>query len=92
MLLWPTNAAGFTLQHSTNLASTNWTTVVPPPGIVNGERPVYCHECQLRFGDVFPAVKVSPEEDPIQGLLVTLDVYQVQRGVSAERCKERLSR
>jgi hypothetical protein len=37
VLLWPTNAVGFTLQYATNLPSTNWNTVVPSPVIVNGQ-------------------------------------------------------
>jgi len=37
ILLWPTNAVGFTLQSATNLPSTNWNTVIPSPIIVNGQ-------------------------------------------------------
>jgi uncharacterized repeat protein (TIGR03803 family) len=37
ILTWPTNAAGFTLQSTTNLGSSaGWTTNLPPPVVVNG--------------------------------------------------------
>src|SRR6266404_6046317 len=37
LLTWPTNATGFTLQSTTNLASPAvWTSVFPAPFIVNG--------------------------------------------------------
>ena len=32
---WPTNAAGYTLEFSTNLASTVWSTTLPAPVVVN---------------------------------------------------------
>jgi uncharacterized repeat protein (TIGR03803 family) len=35
ILTWPTNVAGFTLQSTTNLVSTNWNTVSPAPVVVN---------------------------------------------------------
>ena len=38
ILTWPTNAAGFTLQSTTNLISSAvWTTVSPGPDVVNGQ-------------------------------------------------------
>ena len=38
VLTWPANTAGFTLQSTTNLAPPAvWTTVSPPPAIVNGQ-------------------------------------------------------
>jgi uncharacterized repeat protein (TIGR03803 family) len=40
ILTWPTNASGFTLQSTTNLASAVWTTNSPPPVIVNGQNTV----------------------------------------------------
>ena len=41
ILLWPTNATGFTLQSTTNLVSTAvWTAVVPGPIAVNGNNTV----------------------------------------------------
>jgi hypothetical protein len=41
VLTWPTNAAGFTLQSSTNLVSSAvWSTVSPVPVIVNGKNTV----------------------------------------------------
>ncbi len=33
---WPTSAAGFNLETSTNLSFTNWTLVTNPPTVVNG--------------------------------------------------------
>jgi hypothetical protein len=36
VLTWPTNATGFTLQSSPNLASAIWVTNLPPPVVVNG--------------------------------------------------------
>jgi len=37
ILTWPTNATGFTLQTTTNLSSSAvWTSVSPPPILVNG--------------------------------------------------------
>jgi hypothetical protein len=33
-LLWPTNFSGFNLESNTNLATTNWGTVSPPPSVV----------------------------------------------------------
>jgi hypothetical protein len=33
-LLWPTNAAGFTLQSNPGLTKTNWVAVSPPPAVV----------------------------------------------------------
>jgi len=36
-LKWPTNALGFTLQWSTNLAAANWTNATPSPAVVNGQ-------------------------------------------------------
>jgi hypothetical protein len=41
ILRWPTNAAGFTLQSTTNLVSPAvWSTVSPAPVIVNGQNTV----------------------------------------------------
>ena len=45
ILTWPTNVAGFsyagyTLQCATTLVSTNWTTISPPPVVVNGQNTV----------------------------------------------------
>jgi len=41
VLTWPTNATGFTLQSTTNLASPAvWTTVSPAPAVVNGQNAV----------------------------------------------------
>jgi uncharacterized repeat protein (TIGR03803 family) len=41
VLTWPTNAAGFTLQSTTNLVSPSvWTTVSPGPAVVNGQNAV----------------------------------------------------
>jgi len=41
ILTWPTNAAGFTLQSTTNLVSPAvWTTVSPAPVVVNGQNTV----------------------------------------------------
>lgn len=40
ILTWPTNALGFTLQWSTNLLSTNWTTATPSVVVVNGQNTV----------------------------------------------------
>jgi len=41
ILTWPTNAAGFTLQSTTNLGSPAvWTTVSPGPVVVNGQNAV----------------------------------------------------
>lgn len=37
ILAWPTNAVGFTLQESTTMSGTNWTTVPTPPTLVGGE-------------------------------------------------------
>jgi hypothetical protein len=40
-LTWPTNAAGFTLQSTTNLVSPAvWSTVSPGPVVVNGQNAV----------------------------------------------------
>jgi uncharacterized repeat protein (TIGR03803 family) len=36
ILSWPTNAAGFTLQSTTDLVSPSWTTNLPAPLLVNG--------------------------------------------------------
>jgi hypothetical protein len=36
VLTWPTNAMGFTLQSTTNLAAPVWTTNLPAPVVVNG--------------------------------------------------------
>lgn len=35
LLEWPTNATGYTLEFSTNLASTVWSTNLPAPAVVN---------------------------------------------------------
>jgi hypothetical protein len=41
ILRWPTNAAGFTLQSTTNLVSPAvWNTVSPVPVVVNGQNAV----------------------------------------------------
>jgi uncharacterized repeat protein (TIGR03803 family) len=40
ILNWPTNATGFTLQSTTNLALTVWTTNSPAPVVVNGQNTV----------------------------------------------------
>ena len=45
ILTWPTNVAGFSyagyiLQSATNIASTNWSTISPPPVVVNGQNTV----------------------------------------------------
>jgi uncharacterized repeat protein (TIGR03803 family) len=41
ILTWPTNAAAFTLQSTTDLASTAvWATVSPEPVVVNGQNAV----------------------------------------------------
>ena len=41
ILTWPTNAAGFTLQSTTNLVSpAAWTTVSPEPVVLNGQNTV----------------------------------------------------
>ena len=41
VLMWPTNATGFTLQSTTNLVSpTGWTKVSPAPVVVNGQNTV----------------------------------------------------
>jgi len=41
ILTWPTNAAGFTLQSTTNLVSPAvWTTNSPAPVVVNGQNTV----------------------------------------------------
>lgn len=41
ILMWPTNASGFTLQSTTNLGlSAVWTTNCPPPVVVNGQNTV----------------------------------------------------
>jgi hypothetical protein len=37
LLTWPTNAAGFTLQSTTNLSSAVWSTNLPAPVVVNGQ-------------------------------------------------------
>ena len=37
VLSWPTNFTGFTLQSTTNLASTVWSTNLPAPAVVNGQ-------------------------------------------------------
>lgn len=37
ILTWPTNAAGFALQSTTNLASSVWITNFPAPVVVNGQ-------------------------------------------------------
>ena len=37
VLSWPTNAAGFTLQCSTNLTTPNWVALTNPITIVNGQ-------------------------------------------------------
>lgn len=41
ILAWPTNAAGFVLQSSTNLASSNWTTYSPGPVVLGGQFAVF---------------------------------------------------
>lgn len=40
VLSWPTNTTGFSLESTTNLVSTNWTPVSPPPVIVGGNNVV----------------------------------------------------
>jgi hypothetical protein len=40
ILTWPTNATGFTLQSTTNLASSVWTTNLPSPVVVSGRNTV----------------------------------------------------
>lgn len=40
ILSWPTNAAGFALQSTTNLASPVWTAVLPDPVVINGQNTV----------------------------------------------------
>jgi hypothetical protein len=40
VLTWPTNAAGFTLQSTTNLASSVWSTNLPSPVVVNTNKVV----------------------------------------------------
>jgi uncharacterized repeat protein (TIGR03803 family) len=40
ILSWPTNATGFTLQSTTNLASPEWTTNLPTPVVVDGQNTV----------------------------------------------------
>jgi hypothetical protein len=40
ILTWPTNAAGYTLQSTTNLAPASWSTVSPAPVVVNGQNSV----------------------------------------------------
>jgi uncharacterized repeat protein (TIGR03803 family) len=40
VLTWPTNATGFTLQSTTNLASHVWTSNSPAPIVVNGQNTV----------------------------------------------------
>jgi uncharacterized repeat protein (TIGR03803 family) len=40
VITWPTNATGFTLESVTNLGSTNWSTVSPPPVVINGQNTV----------------------------------------------------
>jgi uncharacterized repeat protein (TIGR03803 family) len=40
ILTWPTNATDFTLQSTTNLVSTVWTTNLPAPLAVNGQNTV----------------------------------------------------
>lgn len=37
VISWSTNAAGFTLQQNSNLATTNWTSVTTAPSVANGE-------------------------------------------------------
>ncbi len=39
-LKWPTNFTGYTLQFSTNLSATNWSTATPPPVITGTNRVV----------------------------------------------------
>jgi fibronectin-binding autotransporter adhesin len=39
-LKWPTNFPGYTLQLSTNLSATNWSTVTPPPVVTGTNRVV----------------------------------------------------
>ena len=36
LLTWPTSAVGFTLWFTTNLTMPNWTSVSPPPSVLNG--------------------------------------------------------
>ncbi len=40
ILTWPTNAAGFTLQSTTNFVSPIWVTVSPTPVVINGQNTV----------------------------------------------------
>jgi uncharacterized repeat protein (TIGR03803 family) len=40
ILTWPTNATGFTLQSTTSLVSSAWTTVLPPFAVVSGQNTV----------------------------------------------------
>jgi len=40
VLTWPTNATGFTLQATTNLASPIWTSNLPAPVVINGQNTV----------------------------------------------------
>ena len=40
VLTWPTNAAGYTLQSTTNLGSPIWTTNLPAPFVANGQNVV----------------------------------------------------
>jgi hypothetical protein len=40
MLTWPTNFTGFTLQSTTNLISSVWTTSLPAPVVINGQNTV----------------------------------------------------
>jgi hypothetical protein len=37
ILTWPTNVSGFTLQSTTNLVPSAWSTNSPLPDIVNGQ-------------------------------------------------------
>jgi uncharacterized repeat protein (TIGR03803 family) len=40
VLVWPTNATGFTLQSTTNLGSPVWTTNLPAPIVIDGQNTV----------------------------------------------------
>jgi uncharacterized repeat protein (TIGR03803 family) len=40
ILTWPTNAAGFTLQSTTNLSPAAWSAVSPAPVVINGQNTV----------------------------------------------------
>src|SRR5262249_40670958 len=40
ILTWPTNTVGFLLQSATNLGSSAWTLVSPPPLVINGQNTV----------------------------------------------------